>query len=103
METFKLLVNSTISTPGATLFTGDISNMYLESWLTEAEYVRFRLDLIPERIVNHYSLHDKIHKGYIYAKVKRAWYGLKQSGKIAHDDLVQHLAKIGCKKGTTDG
>ena len=31
--------------------------------------------------------------GYVYAKINRAWYGLKQSGRIAHDDLVEHLAK----------
>ena len=37
------------------------------------------------------------------AKAKRAWCGPKQSGKIAHDDLVEHLAKMGYKKGKTDG
>ena len=36
--------------------------------------------------------------GYIYARVNKAWYGLKQAGKIAHDDLVQHLADAGYVK-----
>lgn len=39
METFKILLNSTISTEGAKMVTGDISNMYLESFLKDAEYV----------------------------------------------------------------
>ena len=39
-----------------------------------------------------------VHNGYVYAKIKAAWYGLKQSGKIAHDDLVAHLKKFGYHK-----
>ena len=41
METFKCLLNSVVSTPGARMFTGDISNMYLCSTLPEPEYVKF--------------------------------------------------------------
>ena len=103
LETFKLLVNSTISRKNAKMFTGDVSNMYLESWLKTAEYVRFKLDQIPPRIVEYYQLSQKTHNGYVYAKINKAWYGLKQSGKIAHDDLVEHLAKIGYHKGKTEG
>ena len=71
METLKLLVNSTISTKGAKMFTSDISNMYLKSYLKEAEYVRFKANQIPQPIIDHYNLQNKIHKG------QRAWYGLK--------------------------
>jgi hypothetical protein len=78
--------------------TGDISNMYLYSDLDSFEYVRFKVELVPPAIIEQYKLQDKIHKGYIYAKVKKAWYGLKQSGRIAHDDLVKHLADHGYHK-----
>jgi hypothetical protein len=98
LETFKLLLNSTISTKGAKMATGDISNMYLYSFLDECEYVRFKVDQIPPEIITHYQQEDNIVNGFLYAKVKKAWYGLKQSGKIAHDDLVQHLEKYGYKK-----
>ena len=98
LETFKLLLNSTISTKDAKMATGDISNMYLYSFLDECEYVRFKVDQIPPAIIAHYNLEGYITNGFVYAKVKKAWYGLKQSGKIAHDDLVQHLAKYGYKK-----
>lgn len=39
-----------------------------------------------------------------YDAVNKAWYGLKQGGKIAHDDLVEHLKKYGyVRSGTTNG
>ena len=103
METFKLLVNSTISTQGAWMCIGDNSNMYLESTLSEAEYVRFRAKLIPPKIIQYYGLENKISGGHIYAWVKKAWYRLKQAGRIAHDDLVDHLSKAGYHKCRTEG
>ena len=83
---------------------GDISNMYLMLLLPDTEYVRFRYDMIPPRIIKHYDVEPLVVDGYVYARINRAWYGLKQAGKISHDDLVQHLAKHGyVRAGTTDG
>ena len=93
METIKCHWNSVVSTTNAKYCTGDISNMYLESWLKDSEYVRFELRLIPQAIIDHYNLNEFAVAGYVYAKVNKAWYGLMQSGRIAHDDLVAHLAK----------
>ena len=76
METIKCHWNIVLSTKGAKYCTGDISNMYLCSWLKDYEYVRFNIDLIPPRIIAHYQLQKLVHKGYVYAKIKRAWYGL---------------------------
>ena len=98
LETFKLLLNSTISTEGAKMATGDISNMYLYSFLDECEYVKFKVDQIPPDIITHYKQEGNVQNGFLYAKVKKAWYGLKQSGKIAHDDLVAHLKTHGYEK-----
>jgi hypothetical protein len=104
METIKMHWNSVLSTSKAKYCTGDISNMYLMSSLPEAEYVRFRYDLIPPRIIQHYQLDLLVNNGYVYARIDKAWYGLKQGGKIAHDDLVQHLQKHGyVRAGHTDG
>lgn len=99
METIKLQLNNIISSPNARAATGDISNMYLGSDLPEAEYVRFRLDLIPPDFIEAYKLRDlATPDGFVYARVNKAWYGLKQAGKIAHDDLVARLAEAGYKK-----
>ena len=67
--------------------------MYLCSTLENAEYIH-----IPPNIIAHYKLQKLISNGYVYARIKKAWYGLKQSGKIAHDNLVAHLQKIGYHK-----
>ena len=65
--------------------------MYLESLLPSAEYVKFKYDMIPPRIVKYYNLDAITVDGYVYAKIKKAWYGLKQARKIAHNNLVTHL------------
>ena len=50
------------------------------------------------------SIRPLVVNGYVYARINRAWYGLKQGGKIAHDDLVEHLGKHGyVRAGITDG
>ena len=104
METIKTHWNSVISTPNTKYCTGDISNIYLMSDLINSEYVKFKVDMIPPCIVAHYDLKNLIHNGYIYAKIKKAWYGLKQAGGIAHNDLVQHLKKHGFVQAEkTDG
>ena len=95
METFKALLNSVISTKGAKMFCGDLSNMYLNSFLPESEYMKFKVELIPPNIIKHYNLERLIHNGYVYAKINKALYGLKQAGKIANNDLITHLAKHG--------
>eukprot|EP00536_Pseudo-nitzschia_multiseries_P011790 jgi/Psemu1/30041/gm1.30041_g len=98
METIKTHWNSVIYTPGAKYCTGDISNMYLCSTLDEPEFVKFRWDMIPPRIRVAYDLAELKQGDYVYARIKKAWYGLKQSGKIAHDDLVDHLQQYGYHK-----
>jgi hypothetical protein len=104
METIKMHWNSVVSTPGARYCTADISNMYLCSLLPDSEYVRFKYDMIPPNIIKHYSLDKFVVNGYVYARINKAWYGLRQSGKIAHDDLVSHLQKYGYVKAPrTDG
>ena len=95
METIKCHWNSVLSTPGAKYCTADISNMYLCSELPDAQYVRFNVSMIPPEIIDHYKLNDKIYNGFVYAKIKQAWYGLKEAAYIAHQDLVKHLKKIG--------
>ena len=65
METIMCHWNSVLSTKGAKYCTGDISNMYLCSWLKDAEHVRFHIDQKPPRIIEHYKLQGSVHNGYI--------------------------------------
>ena len=48
----------------------------------------------PPNIIKHYSLDKLVVDGFVYARIKKAWYRLKQSGKIVHNDLVDHLKEI---------
>ena len=77
--------------------------MYLCSLLPDSQYVRFEVKLIPQEIIDYYDLHDKIHNDYVYAWVKKVWYGLKEADKIAHDDLVVHLKQHVYYETTTPG
>ena len=70
--------------------------MYLMSDLVESEYVKFDIKLIPQRIIDHYNINDIVDdKGFVYAKINKTWYGLKQNGKIAHNVSMKHLNKHG--------
>ena len=46
--TAKLLINSTISTPGTVFLGIDLANFYLNTPMADPEYMRLRLDIIPE-------------------------------------------------------
>ena len=74
--------------------------MYLCSSLLDSKYVRFQYKLIPQEIINHYHLNNKVVDGYVYAQIKKAWYGLSESDRIAHDDLVNHLKNMDMSKPT---
>ena len=51
--------------------------------------------MIPPHIIAYYKIQHLPHDGYIYAKINKPWYGLRQYGCIAHDGLVQRLKKYG--------
>ena len=92
LPTIKILLNSVLSTPGAKFATLDIKDFYLQSDLPEPEYLMVPFSLFPPDIVKFYQLQDKVCNNMVYGKVVKAMYGLPQSGRIAHDDLVAHLA-----------
>ena len=98
METIKCHWNSVLSSPGAKCCAGDVSSMCLCSAPPDAQLVRFKAELIPPRAAEHRNLQGLIHNGFVCAKIKKAWCGLKEAGKIAHDDLVERLAKRGHRK-----
>jgi hypothetical protein len=95
MVTIKVHWNSVLSDLDAKYCCADASNMYLETVLPEAQYVRFKIDEIPRTIQEQYDLSKLVHNGYVYAQINKAWYGLKESGKLANDDMVKVLEQGG--------
>ena len=66
----KLLINSTISTPGAQFDCLDIKDMYYKTPMTEYEYMKIVYSEIPYNVIKHYNLHHLVHtNGYVYREI----------------------------------
>jgi hypothetical protein len=85
LDTTKILINSVLSTPGARTGAIDISNFYIHNDLKEYQYMRFHISMIPQEIIDEYNLQDIVDSdGWCYAEIRKAMYGLKESGFIAN-------------------
>ena len=71
MTTFKILVNSTLSTPGAKWLGLDVKNYYLGTPMDNYEYMFISINQIPQEIIDHYKLHNIVHKGKVYVEIRR--------------------------------
>ena len=77
LSTIKLLLNSVTSTPGAKFMTIDISNFYLNTPMDRYEYMRMKLDMFPEDVIEEYNLRDRVAPNrYVYIEVHKGMYGL---------------------------
>ena len=95
LTTAKLLFNSVISTPKARFVTFDLKNFYLETPLPKPRYMRMKLDIIPEEIIDKYNLREIAHNGWVYIRIIRGMYGLPESGILANQLLKKRLLKSG--------
>ena len=94
--TAKLLINSTISTPGAVFLGIDLANFYLNTPMADPEYMRLRLEIIPEEIIVKYNLRDLVdEEGWVYIEIRKGMYGLPQAGIIANQLLEKRLSEKG--------
>ena len=94
----KLIINSTISdsTKGARFFTADIKDFFLATPMKTAEYMKVHIKYFPPDIIEKYKLRTIITKdNYIYIKIKKGMYGLKQAAILAYQQLVKNLARHG--------
>jgi hypothetical protein len=53
------------------------------------------LTLILDTIMKLYNLDELVHKGAVYAEVRKGMYGLPQAGRITYDRLKRFLAPHG--------
>ena len=92
----KILMNSVVSTKGARFMTMDISNFYLNTPMSRPEYIRIRINDIPDEIIKEYKLKEKVTpNGSIYIQVNKGMYGLPQAGLMANVLLEKRLNKKG--------
>ena len=94
----KLLLNSTISqsAKGARFMTIDIKDFFLQTVMNQPEYMKIHSKYFLLEIKEKNNIKEKIHTDkYVYCKIKRGMYGLKQAARLAYDSLKQHLSTYG--------
>ena len=94
----KMLFNSVISgaDKGARFMTCDLKDHFLASPMKDSQYMRSRWDQMPDDIKNSYNLQVMKHNDYIYIKIKKGMYGLKEAAILAYNKLIHHLTPRGC-------
>ena len=94
----KLLLNSVKSDHklhNAKFCSIDIKDFFLTTPMVRAEYLRIHKRYYLPEFKSMYKLHDKVHKDYIYCKVKKGMYGLKQAAILASKFLLKWLISDG--------
>ena len=99
----KLLLNSVISDAanGARFLTCDLKDFFLATPMLEKEYMRVHYRHIPQDIRDKYDINSKVHTdNYVYIRIKKGMYGLKQAAVLAYNKLVTVLSTHGYKPCT---
>ena len=79
--------------------TIDFSNFYLNTPMDRYEYMRMKLDIFSEEVIEKYNLRGRVEpNGYVYIEVRKDMYGLPQAGLLAQKLLEKRLAKHGYKQ-----
>jgi hypothetical protein len=92
ITTFKILINSTLSTEDASMMMMYIRNYYLGTPLPRFEYMKMLLSCFPEEIIQQYNLNALAVDGWVYIEIRKGMYGLKQAGLLANQLLQTRLA-----------
>jgi hypothetical protein len=94
----KLIVNSTISdaSKGARFACADLKDFFLASPMEKPEFMKIKYKYLPADIRTKYQLDTLVSPdGYVYVKIKKGMYGLKQAAILAYQNLVKLLAPHG--------
>jgi hypothetical protein len=84
ITTFKVLINSTLSTEDADTMMMDIKNFYLGTPLPRFEHMKMLLSRFPKEIVQKYNLNALAVDGWVCIEIRKGMYGLKQAGLFAN-------------------
>jgi hypothetical protein len=95
VTTFKILINSTLSTEDAAMMMMDIHNYYLGTPMPRFEYMKMMLSRFPEEIIQKYNLNALAVDGWVYIEIRKGMYGLNQAGLLANQLLQTRLAPFG--------
>ena len=65
----------------------DIKIFYLGTPMDKYEYMKIKIENIPQEIIEEYNLMPMVHNGYIHLEIRKGMYSLKQAGVIANEQL----------------
>ena len=77
IATGKLLLNGAVSTKDAIFTKVDIKDFFCASFLPDPEYMKMKLRIIPQEIIDQYHLQDLQENGWVYMKIVKGMPGLK--------------------------
>ena len=85
VTTANCVFNSVVYTPGAMCILAGIKFFYLNNILPDPEFMRIPLKIIPHEIIDGYNLATLVdNQRWIYMRIEKGMYGLKQDGIIAN-------------------
>ena len=96
----KILLNSVISDAknGAKFLSCDLKDFFLATPMDEPEYMKIPWQYFPSDIRILYNLQSIVDEnGYIYCKIIKGMYGLKQAAVLAYIQLSKYLKQAGYK------
>jgi hypothetical protein len=70
LTTAKLVINQTLSTPHAKFMCSDIKSFYLGTPMSQYEYMRLPINIIPQEIIEAYNLMPLVHNGRVYIEIQ---------------------------------
>jgi hypothetical protein len=71
ITTFKIIINSTLSTEDSAMMIMDIKNYCLGTPLPRFEYMKMLLSRFPEEIVQKYNLNTLTVDGWAYIEIRK--------------------------------
>jgi hypothetical protein len=84
ISTFKILINSTVSTKNAKMMMMDINNYYVGTPWPTFEYMRLPISILHLDIIEKYQLTRLAVYGWVYLEICKGMYTLKKAGILAN-------------------
>ena len=94
----KILINSVVSDTkhGARFMSIDLKDYFLATPMARTEYMKVPLRYFPDDIQVKYNLKNFVTtNNFIYIKIKKGMYGLKQAAVLAYNNLIDNLKDDG--------
>ncbi|KAL7481488.1 hypothetical protein ACHAW6_008828, partial [Cyclotella cf. meneghiniana] len=77
----------------------DIKSFYLNTLLKRLEYIKLKLNNLPEDVIAYYTLQEKATlEGFVYVEIRKGMYGLPQAGLLVQELLEKRLNEKGFKQ-----